>query len=88
MLATLLLTACHKQESRHVVSVGTISGPETQLMQVAAKVALQKYHLHVKIVTFSDYILPNQALANGAIDANIFHSETCIVPLPLQKILA
>jgi D-methionine transport system substrate-binding protein len=71
-LLTLVLTACNSQEPADQIRVGTISGPETQLMQVAKNVALEKYGLHVKIVEFSDYGLPNQALADGSIDVNLF----------------
>ncbi|MCX7121535.1 MAG: MetQ/NlpA family ABC transporter substrate-binding protein [Gammaproteobacteria bacterium] len=72
-LFTLTLTACsHHKEAANVVRVGTISGPETQLMEVAKKVALQKFGLHVKIITFTDYTVPNQALEDREIDANAF----------------
>lgn len=66
------LTGCSHKEGPNTVSVGTISGPETTLMQVAKKVAKKEYGLNVKIVTFSDYVTPNTALADGEIDANAF----------------
>lgn len=66
------LTSCSKKEGPNTVTVGTIAGPETTLMQVAKKVAKQKYGIHVKIVTFSDYVTPNIALADGEIDTNAF----------------
>ena len=69
---SLSLSACHHQESADEVSVGTIAGPESQLMQVAKQVALKRYELQVKIVTFNDYVQPNQALIDGDIDANSF----------------
>lgn len=69
---SFLLSACSHKEGKNEVSVGTIAGPETKLMEVAKEVALKKFGLHVKIVTFSDYTLPNQALADGEIDANAF----------------
>lgn len=72
LLNIVLLAGCSKKEGPHTVSVGTIAGPETQLMEVAKKVALEKYGLHVKIVTFTDYTMPNQALVDGNIDVNAF----------------
>src|SRR3989338_8196851 len=74
ILFTLLLTACHysKNDNDNFVRVGTIAGPETQLMQVAQKVALQKFKLHINIVQFTDYNTPNQALEDDEIDANAF----------------
>jgi D-methionine transport system substrate-binding protein len=76
MLAALLINACSpKQEAANEIKVGTISGPETQLMQVAQQVAQQKYGLKVSIVEFTDYNLPNQALADGSIDINMFQHQ-------------
>lgn len=69
---TLTLSSCSHKEKANSIRVGTIAGPETKLMSVAKKVALQKFGLHVKIVTFTDYSLPNQALEEGDIDANAF----------------
>ena len=75
-MVVLGLAACSKKpEPTDVIKVGTISGPETQLMQVAQNVALQKYGLKVKIVEFTDYNLPNQALADGDIDINMFQHQ-------------
>lgn len=66
-----LLTGCH---SKNTIRVGTIAGPETQIMQVAANVAKRNYNLNVEIVPFTDYKLPNEALVKGDIDANMFQS--------------
>ncbi|MCW5588023.1 MAG: MetQ/NlpA family ABC transporter substrate-binding protein [Legionellales bacterium] len=68
----IFLAGCSKQPSANEIKVGTIAGPETQLMEVAAKVAEKEYGLNVKIVQFSDYTMPNAALADGSIDANMF----------------
>lgn len=65
------LTACHK-ESSNSLSVGVIAGPEAELMETSKKVAAEKYDLDIKVVEFSDYTLPNEALADGSIDANAF----------------
>ena len=60
----------HSHES--TVRVGVISGPMQEVMAVAQRVAQQDDHLRIKVVAFDDYILPNTALADGDIDANIF----------------
>ena len=78
-LLTLFLSACNSQEPKDQIRVGTIAGPETQLMQVAKNVALEKYGLHVKIIEFTDYGLPNQALADGSIDVNMFQHMPYLV---------
>ena len=72
IILSLFFIACSKKEDQNTIKVGTISGPETALMQVAAKQALQAYGLHVKIISFSDYTTPNIALNDGDIDANAF----------------
>ncbi len=69
----LLLSSCSKPANTLIV--GTIAGPETSLMEVAKAVAMKKYHLSIVIKTFSDYILPNIALNDGSIDANVFQHQ-------------
>lgn len=66
------LTACQQKRGPNTVAVGTIAGPETQLMQVAQQVAKKRYGLNVKIITFTDYNTPNAALVDGSLDANAF----------------
>ena len=65
------LVACHKP-SPNTLTVGTIAGPETDLVEVAKEVALKQYGLTVKIVEFNDYNLPNEALQDGSLDANVY----------------
>lgn len=57
------------------ISVGTIAGPETELMETAKQVAKDKFGLDVKIVEFNDYVTPNVALADGQIDSNAFQHQ-------------
>ncbi len=54
------------------LKVGVTAGWPEDVMQVAKSIALKKYHLNIEVVPFNDYVLPNTALANGNIDANIF----------------
>ncbi|TAK75477.1 MAG: D-methionine ABC transporter permease MetI [Gammaproteobacteria bacterium] len=56
----------------NTLKIGVSSGWSEEVMKVAQQVALEQYHLHLEIVPFNDYVLPNTALANGNIDANIF----------------
>ncbi len=76
MLVTVLfVTACSKKDSANTIRVGTIAGPETQLMSIAKKVAEKNYGLKIEIVTFNDYTMPNMALNEGSIDANVFQHQ-------------
>lgn len=65
------LVACHKP-SPNTLTIGTIAGPETDLVEVAKDVAFKDYGLEVKIVEFNDYNLPNEALDDGSLDANVY----------------
>lgn len=68
----LSLIACHKPSPQNTLIIGTIAGPETTLVETAKEVAKNKYHLNIKIVTFNDYNLPNEALQDGSLDANVY----------------
>lgn len=65
------LVACNKPSPNTLV-VGAIAGPETELVETAKEVAKNKYNLDIKIVTFNDYNLPNEALQDGSLDANVY----------------
>lgn len=76
IIATFSLVGCHahhgKNRAEDYIRVGVIAGPEAELMREAQAVALKKYGLKVKIVEFTDYNMPNQALEDDQIDANAF----------------
>lgn len=65
------LVACNKP-SPNTLTIGAIAGPETELIETAKEVAKNKYGLDIKIVTFNDYNLPNEALQDGSLDANVY----------------
>lgn len=70
-LASILLFACQKYEP-NTLNIGTIAGPETALVEAARSIAFEKYGLTLKIIEFNDYNLPNQALEDGSLDANVY----------------
>lgn len=53
------------------IKLGVDGGPHTEIAEVVQKVAAQK-GLEIEIVAFADFVLPNAALADKAIDANSF----------------
>lgn len=67
----LSLVACNKPSPNTLV-IGAIAGPETELIETAKEVAKNKYNLDIKIVAFNDYNLPNEALQDGSLDANVY----------------
>jgi D-methionine transport system substrate-binding protein len=70
----IIISGCNgsKNEDAHHIRVGVSAGPEYALAQAAQKVAKQKYGLDVELVTFNDYVVPNEALNQGDIDVNAF----------------
>lgn len=71
VILSFLLVGCGKHSSQ-TLTVGTISGPETELVEVAQQVGKERYGLDIKIIEFSDYNLPNAALQDGSLDANVY----------------
>lgn len=76
LILSLLLSACHSNEE---IRVGTMAGSDVQLMQVVQNVALEKYGLRVKIVQFTEYSKPNEALMKGDIDVNLFQHQPYLI---------
>lgn len=72
MLCLFFLSACHEQSATNTLVVGTLAGPETELVETAKEVARARYGLTIKIVEFNDYNLPNEALNDGSLDANVY----------------
>lgn len=78
-----LLTGCGSSSSggqaeskaeKTEITVGITPGSSDQIMEVVAKeAAKQGLTVHPKV--FSDYITPDQALANGDIDLNAFQHQ-------------
>jgi D-methionine transport system substrate-binding protein len=63
-----------KKDPNHIV-IGTAAGPESRMAEMAKKVAKEKYNLDVEIVTFNDYVMPNEALRQKDLDANAFQNK-------------
>ncbi|MNU70170.1 D-methionine-binding lipoprotein MetQ precursor [compost metagenome] len=71
----LFLSSCadsSRKNDPNYIKVGITSGPEREIAEAAKKVAKEKFNLEVELVIFNDYVVPNEALNNGDIDANAF----------------
>ncbi|HYK77009.1 MAG TPA: methionine ABC transporter substrate-binding lipoprotein MetQ [Daejeonella sp.] len=70
----LLLNSCgnSRKNDPNYIRVGITLGLEQEIAEVAKKEAKEKYNLDVELVTFNDYVIPNEALNNGEIDLNAF----------------
>ena len=56
------------------IKVGVTGGPHAQIMEKVKEVAATK-GLDIEILEFSDYVVPNQALADGDLNANSFQHQ-------------
>jgi D-methionine transport system substrate-binding protein len=56
------------------IRVGVTAGPHAEITDVVRKVAAER-GLDIKVVEFTDYVVPNQALALGDLEANSFQHE-------------
>ncbi|SDV48994.1 MetQ/NlpA family ABC transporter substrate-binding protein [Chitinasiproducens palmae] len=61
--------------SKRELRIGATAGPYADQVRYGIKPTLEKQGYRVTIVEFSDYVQPNLALAEGALDANVFQHE-------------
>lgn len=85
LAVSLVLTSCGKTPNENantngneptenkpaVLTVGATPEPHAQILKVVEPL-LKKEGIELKIIEFTDYILPNLALSGGEIDANFF----------------
>jgi D-methionine transport system substrate-binding protein len=60
-----------RADAAEPLKVGTSGGPIADIIQFAAARAKEQ-GLEVKVVEFSDWVTPNEALQSGDVDANLF----------------
>ena len=73
VLALGALTGCGSQKASAAkdITIGVCAGPYGDMVKKAIAPSLEKKGYKVSVREFSDYVLPDQALANGEIDANL-----------------
>lgn len=67
-------TAASTDGKLETLKVGASSTPHAEILE-QVKQALADEGYELKIVTYDDYVLPNQALADGTLDANYFQHK-------------
>ncbi|MCF0055295.1 methionine ABC transporter substrate-binding lipoprotein MetQ [Dyadobacter sp. CY356] len=79
LLAIIALTGCNRKANKdndpNHIKVGIAVGPEYEVAQVAQKVAKERYGLEVELISFNDYVVPNEALDHGDVDINAFQHK-------------
>ncbi|HYI89992.1 MAG TPA: MetQ/NlpA family ABC transporter substrate-binding protein [Beijerinckiaceae bacterium] len=61
-------------QGTQTVRIGATPGPHAQILEAVKPIAAAK-GLDLKIIEFSDYVVPNAALAAGEIEANSFQNQ-------------
>jgi D-methionine transport system substrate-binding protein len=76
-----LLAACGGEEAdssegeSKEITIGATAGPYSDMVTKAIKPGLEDKGYKVEVKEFSDYIQPNNALAEGDLDANLFQHK-------------
>ncbi|HUH48288.1 MAG TPA: MetQ/NlpA family ABC transporter substrate-binding protein, partial [Mycoplana sp.] len=74
LAAGLALTLLAGTASAETIKVGVTPGPHAQIMEKVKELAA-KDGLEIEILEFSDYVVPNQALNDGELQANSFQHK-------------
>ncbi|MDP3407401.1 MetQ/NlpA family ABC transporter substrate-binding protein [Bosea sp. (in: a-proteobacteria)] len=73
-LAALTLSVPALAQAPQVVRIGVSPGPHAEILE-QVKPLLAKKGIDLKIIEFSDYVVPNQALDAGELEANSFQNQ-------------
>lgn len=74
LAASLALCAPALAQQNQVIRIGVSPGPHAEILEKVKPLAARK-GLDLKIIEFSDYVVPNQALAAGELEANSFQNQ-------------
>ena len=69
-IISLFIISCGNNKNDNKIKVGIIESDRIIWQEVIRQVL--KDNIHIELITFSDYLLPNQALNDGEIDLNNF----------------
>jgi D-methionine transport system substrate-binding protein len=74
LAAALGLSAPALAQQNQLIRIGVSPGPHAEILEKVKPIAAKK-GLELKIIEFSDYVVPNQALAAGELEANSFQNQ-------------
>ncbi|MBV8652708.1 MAG: MetQ/NlpA family ABC transporter substrate-binding protein [Alphaproteobacteria bacterium] len=72
--AALLLLSPSLALAQQVIRIGATPGPHAQILEAVKPIAAEK-GLDLKILEFTDYVVPNEALNSGELEANSFQNQ-------------
>ncbi|MFP3339362.1 MetQ/NlpA family ABC transporter substrate-binding protein, partial [Micrococcus sp. SIMBA_131] len=61
-------------EEEGPLKVGVTAGPHEDVMNKVKEVAAED-GFEIEVIAFNDYVMPNTALDEGELDANVFQTE-------------
>jgi len=71
-LSLLIFTACGTQADDNTVRVGVVGDVSAEIWNDIADRLQEKKGINLEVVTFTDYVQPNRALAEGELELNAF----------------
>lgn len=74
LIAIALTLLAAGSASAETIRIAVTPGPHAQILEAVKPIAAAK-GLDIKIIEFSDYVVPNQALDAGEIEANSFQNQ-------------
>lgn len=74
LAAALVLAPTFASAQNQKLKIGVTPGPHAQILEVVKPIAAAK-GLDLQVIEFSDYVVPNQALDAGELDANSFQHK-------------
>ena len=74
LAALLSLAALPAAAQTQTIRIGVTPGPHAQIFETVKPIVAAK-GIDIRIVEFSDYVVPNAALASGDIEANSFQNQ-------------
>lgn len=86
-LSLLVSMTAHAKDPKELV-IGTSAGPYADQIRFGIKPILEKQGYKIKLVEFNDYVQPNFALTEGALDANVFQHIVYLTRFAEQHKLA
>lgn len=72
--SALLLPGPARAEPLTRIRIGATPGPHAQILEAVKPIAAKR-GLDLQIIEFSDYVVPNEALSAGEIEANSFQNQ-------------